>query len=146
MAFARDPAITSRIMASVRSANTQPEIQLQRAARSLGRRFRVCVKDMPGCPDVVFPRERVAVFVDGDFWHGRQWRLRGHHSLESQFARSHNRAYWVHKIRRNVQRDRQITRLLRKLGWRVVRLWESDLRSYPERGLRRLSRVLERES
>ena len=126
---ARDPALTSRIMAAVRSRDTTPEIRFRRALRALGRRYRVCVKGLPGCPDLVFPVERVAVFVDGDFWHGRQWRLRGHVSLESQFARSHHRTYWVEKITRNVQRDRQTTRRLRKLGWRVVRVWESDVRS-----------------
>jgi DNA mismatch endonuclease (patch repair protein) len=133
-------------MAAVRSTGTEPERQLRRAARGLGRRFRVCVADIPGRPDVVFPAEQVAVFVDGDFWHGRQWRLRGHSSLESQFARSHNRAYWVEKITRNARRDRQTTRRLRKLGWHVVRLWESDLRARPERCIKRVRVALERAS
>lgn len=101
---------------------------------------------MPGCPDLVFSAERVVVFVDGDFWHGRQWRLRGHASLESQFARSRNRAYWVQKISRNVRRDRQTTRKLRTLGWRVIRVWESDLRSRPERCIKRVRLALERAS
>jgi len=133
-------------MAAVRSRDTTPERQLRRAARGLGRRFRLCVENLPGRPDLVFPVERVAVFVDGDFWHGRQWRLRGHASLESQFARSHSRAYWVAKITRNMLRDRRATRRLRALGWRVVRVWESDLRERPERCIGRVRHAVERAS
>lgn len=142
----RDPALTSRIMAAVRSRGTKPEIRLQQALRALKRRFRLHPPDVPGSPDIVFPRERVAVFLDGDFWHGRQWRLRGLKSLASQFSRSPNRAYWIQKITRNVQRDRRTTRGLRRLGWHVVRLWESDLTKNADRCVRRVQRVLEKAS
>src|SRR5262245_28691803 len=104
-AVLRDPAVTSKIMAAVRSRDTQPEIWLRKNLRASGLKFRLYVADLPGCPDIVFPSARVAVFVDGDFWHGRQWRLRGLSSLSRQFTRSSNRAYWIRKITRNMERD-----------------------------------------
>src|SRR5205807_6919308 len=105
----RDAAVISRIMAAVHSQDTGPEIQLRRPLRILGRRLRSHPANVPGHPDFVFPRERVAVFVDGDFWHGRQWRLRGLSSLASQFSRSRNKSYWTRKITRNIERDKQTT-------------------------------------
>lgn len=74
---------------------------------------------LPGKPDFVFPRARVAVFVDGDFWHGNPRKYRIPKS---------NSDYWREKIRGNQARDRQVNRLLKQLGWRVVRIWESSLR------------------
>jgi DNA mismatch endonuclease (patch repair protein) len=68
------------------------------------------------------------VFVDGDFWHGNQWRLRGLDSLEQQFLDSPNAAYWVSKIRANIARDTRATTRLNADGWRVIRIWESQLR------------------
>lgn len=84
---------------------------------------------LPGKPDIVFSRMRVAVFVDGDFWHGNQWRIRGLDSLEHQFVHSTNASYWIEKIRRNVARDHRATEELQASGWKVIRLWESQLRS-----------------
>lgn len=140
----RKPAVISRIMAAVHSRGTGPEIQLRKALRVLGRRFRSHPSNVPGHPDFVFPRERVAVFVDGDFWHGHQWRLRGLSSLASQFSRSKNRNYWTRKITRNVERDKQTNRELRRLGWQVVRLWESDLKKNLEKCVSRVQRVVEK--
>jgi DNA mismatch endonuclease (patch repair protein) len=76
---------------------------------------------------MVFPRSRLAVFVDGDFWHGNQWRRRGFASLDEQFKESPSRSYWIPKIKRNVERDAQVNDRLQELGWRVLRLWESDI-------------------
>jgi DNA mismatch endonuclease, patch repair protein len=101
--------------------------------------------DLPGCPDFAFDRQRVLIFVDGDFWHGRQWKLRGLPNLASQFERCRNRKYWVEKIERNISRDRSNSRRLRRLGWAVLRVWESDLRKRPEVSLSRVVRALERE-
>lgn len=142
IAMKREPSLTSRIMAAVRSQNTQPEIRFRRALRTLGRSMRLHPRDVPGRPDFVFQRERVAVFLDGDFWHGHQWRLRGLSSLSQQFRGSANRAYWVRKITRNVERDARTNRQLRQLGWRIVRVWESDLKTDPVRCLRRVKRAI----
>ena len=80
----RDPAVTSRIMAAVRSTGTRPEMTLRRALFRRGLRYRVRTT-LPGKPDVVFPGARVACFVDGAFWHGGGWKERGYTSMESQF-------------------------------------------------------------
>lgn len=131
-------------MASVRSRNTAPERSLLRAVRQLGFSPKAHVKTLPGCPDLSFPEEKTAVFLDGDFWHGRQWRNRGLTSLESQFMKTANRQYWITKIKRNVLRDQSVGRKLRRAGWKVVRIWESDWHRRPEVCIARLQRTLER--
>jgi DNA mismatch endonuclease (patch repair protein) len=83
---------------------------------------------LPGCPDFVFRRERLTVFVDGCFWHGCRWHLRMPHD---------NRAYWKRKIAGNVARDRLTNRRLREAGWRVLRVWEHSLKA-PEKVARRI--------
>jgi len=82
---------------------------------------------LPGKPDIVFRRARVAVFVDGDFWHGRDWKRR-----KRRLELGANSAYWVKKISSNRARDRRHSGALRRLGWRVVRFWESEMKSAPE--------------
>ncbi len=140
----RDRALVSRIMAAVRSTDTEPERVLALALKRAGLRYRRHVGDLRGRPDFVFVAERVVVFVDGDFWHGRQWKRRRLPSLDRQFARSANRTYWVEKITRNVRRDAAVSRALRRQGWCVVRLWESDLRGNLDRCVARVCRALTR--
>jgi DNA mismatch endonuclease (patch repair protein) len=76
----------------------------------------------------VFPRYKLALFIDGDFWHGNQWRLRGLSSLEDQFTDCANKDYWIRKITRNMERDSENDRKLTSMGWRVLRVWESEAR------------------
>jgi DNA mismatch endonuclease (patch repair protein) len=87
---------------------------------------------LPGRPDFVFRRERLAVFVDGCFWHGCRWHCR---------MPQHNRPYWQTKIRRNAARDRHTARLLHAAGWRVLRVWGHSLPN-PERVLARITSEL----
>jgi DNA mismatch endonuclease (patch repair protein) len=103
-----------------------------------GLRYRLHVKRLPGTPDIVFPTARVAVFVDGDFWHGNQWRLRGHSSIEEQFQGSPNATYWIPKIKRNVLRDSETDVQLRYGGWLVLRFWESEIKSSLESCVQRV--------
>lgn len=114
-------------MSRIGSRDTRPELKLRRALWNQGLRYRIHRTDLPGTPDIVFSSRRVVIFVDGDFWHGRQWRLRGLATLDEQFSKSANSAYWVAKIRRNISRDRRVTRSLKRMGWRVIRCWESEL-------------------
>lgn len=128
-------------MRSVRSRNTTPERALRRALWRRGFRYRLQPRtDLPGKPDIVLPRHRVAIFVDGDFWHGRQWRARGFSSLEEAFAGVSNSDYWVRKIRRNMTRDRQVSRELRAEGWHVFRVWESTISKDAQAVAQRLAR------
>ena len=97
--------------------------------------WRLREKDIPGIPDFFFSNERLAVFVDGCFWHG---------CPKCGHIPKTNRAYWRAKISRNRVRDARITRQLRRLGFSVVRLWECDLRTRPSTCLRRIERALKR--
>lgn len=101
---------------------------LRRALWRRGLRYRLHRKDLPGCPDIVFPGHRVAVFVDGDFWHGRDWPSR-----KEALRRGSNAAYWVEKIESNMARDRRQEAKLTRSGWTVVRLWETDVLMSPDR-------------
>jgi DNA mismatch endonuclease (patch repair protein) len=103
---------------------TKCELLLRRSLWKRGLRYRVDCDDLPGRPDIVFRGARVAVFCDGDFWHGRNGRAK-----ERRLERGHNSAYWVAKIRANVARDKRQTQALRKAGWLVLRYWESDIKS-----------------
>lgn len=129
MSRARDREIVAKSMRAVHSQDTLPELLLRQALHRMGVRFRLHRRDLPGVPDIVFPRQRVAVFVDGDFWHGHQWKQRGLPSLDAAFTS--NRPYWIVKISRNVERDRLATERLMALGWHVIRVWESAIRASP---------------
>jgi DNA mismatch endonuclease (patch repair protein) len=135
----RDPKVTSRIMAAVRGRDTEPERLLRSELFRRGLRYRLHARGLPGKPDIVFKRARVAVFVDGDFFHGGGWRARGFASFEGQFGRWRNAPFWIEKIRGNVARDKRATRELRKLGWKVIRVWESDVRKSPQRAADRIA-------
>lgn len=122
----RDPAVTPRIMASVPSRDTGPELKLRRELHRRGLRYRLRSR-LVGKPDILFPGPRVAVFVDGDYWHGNTWRLRGHDSLDAYLDTLPNSAFWRAKIGGNVRRDTRVTACLIADDWRVLRLWESDI-------------------
>ncbi len=124
---ARTPEQVSEVMRQVRSRDTQPELVLMRALRKAGFRFKAYASHLPGKPDLIFPLTKLAIFVDGDLWHGNQWKLRGFPSLAAQFKRVNRKNYWVPKILRTVQRDFRNTSELVASGWRVLRFWESDV-------------------
>lgn len=123
----RTKAQVSEVMRRVRSLKTGPEVALQKALRRAGASFKSHVATLPGKPDIVFAKRRLAVFVDGDFWHGNQWAKRGFASLEQQFGGSPSRKYWIGKIRHNMDRDCRASANLVSSGWKVLRFWETDL-------------------
>lgn len=118
----RVSAMRSRIMAAVRGKNTKPELLLRRALTNEGLRYRLHRKGLPGTPDIIFPCERIAIFCDGDFWHGRNWKAR---KAAGQFKV--RKSYWCAKIETNIARDKRVNRDLRKLGWTVKRYWNSNI-------------------
>lgn len=105
-----------------RKNDTKCELLLRRALWHRGLRYRNNVASLPGKPDVVFRGARVAVFVDGDFWHGRNWETR-----RAKLEGGANASYWVAKVQRNMERDLANTAKLEALGWRVMRFWEGDV-------------------
>ncbi len=137
----RTAEVTSHIMASVPNANTRPERALRSALHRRGLRYRVH-RRMLGRPDITFVAPRVVVFVDGDYWHGNAWRTRGYTNFDSYYARGKNGAFWAHKIRRNIERDRQVTEGLTADGWCVIRVWETDLTADLEAVVDRIEAVV----
>ncbi|MDO8589001.1 MAG: very short patch repair endonuclease [Armatimonadota bacterium] len=129
MLYRRTQEQVSDIMRRVKSEDTTPEVTFRKALWAGGVRYRLHPARLPGKPDIVLRRSRLVIFIDGDFWHGNQWRSRGHASLEAQFVASPNASYWVPKIDRNMRRDRLNTAALLEQGWRVLRFWESAVKS-----------------
>jgi DNA mismatch endonuclease, patch repair protein len=128
-------------MSAIRSRDTGPELLLRRALHRRGLRYRLRYP-LPGRPDLVFPTARLAVFVDGDFWHGNTWRLRGASSPEEYYASMANAEFWRAKIGKNIERDQTVNHRLQGDGWRVVRVWESDLRDDLEQFADMIERVV----
>lgn len=122
----RDRALVRRIMQSVKSEGGRADKALGSLLWRRGMRYRRKTK-LPGKPDLVFVSARVAVFVDGDFWHGRYLDRR---IERGDFKR--NSDYWIPKLQRTIERDKRNTAVLEKAGWKVVRIWESDLQSDPQ--------------
>lgn len=114
-----------RIMSHIRASNTKPEIMLRKALWHRGIRYRKNYKELIGKPDIVITRCKIAIFVDGDFWHGK--------NMDAIEKRIHsNRTYWLPKIRRNRERDAEVNDVLTEQGWIVLRFWESDIKKQLE--------------
>lgn len=111
----------SALMARIRGTNTRPEVLVRSALFREGFRFRIHSRALPGRPDIVLPKHGVAIFVHGCFWHRHGCRL-------SSMPAS-RRAFWREKFERNVARDARNARALRRLGWRVLTVWECALRT-----------------
>ena len=116
-------------MSSIKSKDTTPEKILGHELWKLGLRYRKQYK-ITGNPDFVFVRAKIAVFCDGDYWHGNNWRIRGMSSIEEELSRY--TPYWANKIKRNVERDQHVNEKLEKEGWVVLRFWESSIRRNPK--------------
>jgi DNA mismatch endonuclease (patch repair protein) len=109
-----------RCMATIKGRNTKPEIVLRKALFSLGLRYQLHQKRLPGTPDLVFPKHRAVVFIHGCFWHG--------HGCKLFVVPATNREFWVNKIGGNGSRDKKVICALKALGWRVMTVWECTIR------------------
>lgn len=112
-------------MSHIRAQNTKPEILLRKALWHCGLRYRKNYKMLPGSPDIAITRYRIAVFVDGDFWHAKGHQ--GHQEHPGEQIGS-NKEYWQKKLKRNVERDKEVNDELTDRGWLVLRFWESDIK------------------
>jgi DNA mismatch endonuclease (patch repair protein) len=110
-----------RAMSRVKLKDGSLETTIRSELHRRGYRFRKHVKTLPGSPDAVFPREKIAVFIDGDFWHGYRLPV-WEHKLKD---------FWKAKIRENRARDRRNFRKLRRMGWRVIRIWQHQIKKNP---------------
>lgn len=116
------PETRRRTMQAVKSSNTTPEMLVRRALHAEGYRYRLHVKSLPGCPDLAFPSKRRVIFINGCFWHG-------HACSRGSRVPKTNRQYWEKKIAGNRERDSRNGDALRALGWRVLTLWECEIKS-----------------
>lgn len=135
----------SSIMRRVHSRNTTPELDFRKALRQAGIAYRLQTDHLPGKPDLTITKAKLAVFVDGDYWHGGQWVRRGLTCLEEQFLKTSNSGYWLKKIRSNMRRDAEVTAQLMDLGWKVIRFWESSIKSDLSECLRKVKGVIDGE-
>lgn len=117
------PSQRRRCMQANKSKDTSIELMLGRAMWHRGLRYRKHAKGVPGHPDFCFVGKRVAVFCDGEFWHGKDWE-------QAKQRLKSNREFWIAKIERNQARDREHTEALERAGWTVLRFWESDIRKH----------------
>jgi len=129
----------SRAMAGNTKKWTRCERVLHQALRELSLDPETHRRDLPGRPDFVFPREKVVVFVDGDFWHGRNWRQR-----KKKLKKGSNAGYWIAKIQANIDRDRRQEEELSEADWTVVRLWETDVLDDPAAAAEQIAQTLEK--
>ena len=128
------PAHRSSIMRAVRSRNTKPELRIRKLLHSLGYRFRLYVRDLPGSPDIVFRPRRRVIFVHGCFWHG-------HSDCKRAKLPASNSTFWAEKLARNMARDASAQAALQALGWSLHIVWECEI-SDVERLTKRLSEFL----
>jgi len=107
----------SEIMSHIKSKNTKPEYVVRSALHKMGYRFRLHRRDLPGTPDIILPKYRIAIFVHGCFWHQ-------HPGCKRATKPKQNAAYWEKKLTRNIERDQKAQQALREMGWRVIVVWE----------------------
>jgi DNA mismatch endonuclease, patch repair protein len=132
--YTKPDARRSRNMRAVHSTNTKPERLVRSAAHSLGLRFSLHRKELPGRPDLVFPKEKVIIFVNGCFWHQ-------HVGCAKATLPKTNRKFWKQKLARNAVRDREIIAELRLAGWRVGVIWECETKN-PIKLTKRIERAI----
>ncbi len=128
----------SRNMSHIRSSNTKPEEKVRKYLFSKGFRYRKNVRKLPGCPDIVLPKYRTVIFVNGCFWHK--------HDCPRFVWPSSHEDYWIPKITRNVERDAVNHQLLEEQGWKVIVVWECELKKkcFQETMDKLVQRILER--
>lgn len=111
----------SKIMSKIRGKNTKPELAFRKALYAKGYRYRIDYRKLIGRPDIVLKKYKTVIFIDGEYWHGHNWEKRKHKVKT-------NRKFWIAKIERNMQRDREVNTELRRLDYKVFRFWESEVK------------------
>lgn len=123
----------SRIMSRIKSVNTSLELSVRKLlSKNKIRGYRLNYKIL-GKPDIVFLSKKIAIFVDGDFWHGYNWK---------RLNKVPPKRYWQKKIEKTIERDKRYTKQLKKDGWRVLRFWEHEIKKNPEKCLIKIKKIL----
>ncbi|HJE40455.1 MAG TPA: very short patch repair endonuclease [Limosilactobacillus reuteri] len=116
---------TRQRMSRVHSTNGKDEVILEKLLWHSGIRYRKNFKKLPGKPDIAITKQKIAIFIDGEFWHGYDWKHYKHH-IKS------NRSYWIPKIEYNMKHDKEVNNQLKQMGWKVLRFWSKQVLKYPE--------------
>ena len=111
----------SKHMSKIKAKNTKPELAFRKALHAKGVRYRTFSKKIPGKPDLSSEKKKFAIFIDGEFWHGYGW------DMQRDKIKS-NREYWIPKIERNMQRDREVNARLEELGMKIFRFWSKEVK------------------
>jgi len=127
-----DKETRSAIMSKIKSKNTSLEINFRKLLWKHGLRGYRVHYNLPGKPDIVFVSKRIAIFLDGDFWHGYNWKKLG---------KIPPKQYWQKKIQKNIDRDKKYNRILRSDGWTVLRFWEHEIKDDPEKCIKKIKQI-----
>lgn len=114
------PEQRSKVMSKIRGKNTKDEVRLAKALWNIGLRYRKNNQKVFGCPDLTFRNLKIAIFVDGEFFHGKDWETRKKPQTNTEF--------WIKKIERNIQRDIEVNAYLKSQNWKVLRFWSNDIK------------------
>ena len=110
-------------MQRIKANDTKIEVLLRKALWKKGYRYRKNFKELPGKPDIVLTKYRIAIFCDGEFFHGKDWEV-----LKPRLEKSNNSEFWIKKISRNLERDDEINKKLLFMGWTVIRFWGNEIK------------------
>ncbi len=127
----------SEIMSHIKSKDTSIELLIRKKLHSLGYRFRVNYKELPGKPDIVFTKKRIVIFIHGCFWHGHEAGCRYSHTSQSR------KNYWEQKIAKTKERDKKHTAFLLENGWKVITIWECEIKQNFNSTIDNIIKILE---
>ena len=122
------PVQRSKCMRHIRSKDTSIEVPLRKILWHAGFRYRKNFSLLPGTPDIAITKHKIAIFCDGEFFHGKNWSS----TLGERVCHCHNNDYWQKKIERNMARDNEVDRQLNDLGWTVIRFWGNEIKKHPD--------------
>lgn len=114
-------------MSHIKGRDTKIELILRRALWERGYRYRKNYRLLPGSPDIALTKYKIAIFCDGEFFHGKDWE-----DLRKHLENSNNSTFWINKIARNIDRDDEVNKELKFMGWTVLRFWGADIKKHPE--------------
>ena len=118
-------------MQHIRGKDTTIEVILRKALWARGYRYRKNYKRIPGSPDIVLRKYKIAIFCDGEFFHGKDWEV-----LKPRLEKSNNSEFWIKKISRNLERDDEINKKLLSMGWTVIRFWGNEIKKNTDECIR----------
>lgn len=131
------PEQRSKNMKSIKGKDTKIEVRLRKALWNKGYRYRKNYKKLPGSPDIVLTKYKIAIFCDGEFFHGKDWDV-----LRTRLEKGSNSEFWINKIRRNIERDDEINKKLIYEGWSVIRFWDDEIKKNIEECVKAVEEII----